>query len=116
MKPVRWEEIAVEQIAQGVQRQVVWGEKGTLARFRFAKDAHVSPHKHEGEQHTWLVEGGMRVRMAGGDILLRSGDVLVIPSWEEHEVWFLEDSIVVDFFSPARTDWLKEKPAYLAGK
>lgn len=116
MEPVRWEDVPREKLAEGVERQVVWGERGTLARFTFAKGIHVSPHKHEAEQHTCLLEGTMRVRVEGRDIELRAGQVLVLPPWAEHEVWFLEDCVVLDFFAPPREDWKRGSHAYLQGR
>jgi hypothetical protein len=41
--------------------------------------------------------------------------VLVIPTWIEHEVWFLEACVVLDFFSPQREDWKQGHEAYLRG-
>jgi len=116
MNIIRWEEIPTEKISEGVERQVVWGEKGTLARFHFAKGTHVSPHQHEAEQHTCLLEGAMRVRAVGRAFELRAGGVLVIPARTEHEVWFVEDSLVLDFFAPPRHDWRQGEANYLKGK
>lgn len=115
MQPTRWEEIAVENISPTVERQVVWGKKGTLARFSFAKDTHVSRHKHEAEQHTCILQGAMRLRVGTDEVTMRAGDLLVIPSWVEHEVWVLEDSVVWDFFAPGRQDWRDSESEYLKG-
>ena len=45
--------------------------------------------------------------MIAGDteIVVRAGEVLLIPASVEHEVWVLEDSLVFDFFAPPREDW-----------
>ncbi|HEV8383577.1 MAG TPA: cupin domain-containing protein [Candidatus Acidoferrales bacterium] len=115
MGPIRWEEIPKEKISEGVERQVIWGDKSTLARFHFAKGVHIPPHKHEGEQQTYVLEGSMRINAAGRDFELRAGEVLVIPTWLEHEVWFLENCVVLDFFSPPREDWKQGREAYLKG-
>ncbi len=115
MGPIRWEEIPKEKIGEGVERQVIWGDKSTLARFHFAKGVHIPPHKHEGEQQTYVLEGAMRINAAGRDFELRAGEVLVIPTWIEHEVWFLENCVVLDFFSPPREDWKQGREAYLKG-
>ncbi len=105
----------MERMSESVGRQVVWGTEGTLARFRFAKDAHVAPHRHPAEQFTCVVSGLMRLRVGGDNVTLRAGDMLVIPPLAEHEVWVIEETEVIDFFSPARADWLQSEPAYLKG-
>src|SRR5262249_22129516 len=94
--------------------QAAWSEKATLARFIFASGAHVEAHKHEAEQHTVLLQGAMTIRLEGRDVTLAAGDVLIIDSWSEHEVWFHEESIVLDFFAPAREDWRRGERGYLS--
>ncbi len=118
MQLIRWSEVPVEEISPTVRRQVLWGKNGTLARFLFDKGTHVSAHKHESEQHTCVVQGAIKAKLAGEDseIVVRAGEVLLIPGDVEHEVWVLEDSILMDFFAPARQDWLKGAHRYLAGE
>lgn len=52
---IRWEAVPTHKVSDAISLQVVWGEKATLARFCFAKGTHTPPHKHEAEQHTYLV-------------------------------------------------------------
>ena len=116
MQLVRWSEIPSEKISVGVERRVIWGERGTLARFAFRRGTHVSRHSHQSEQHTCVLEGALRVALAGREITLRAGEVLVIPGGVEHEVWMLEDSVVLDFFAPPRDDWRLGAHHYLLGR
>ena len=116
MQPVNWQTVPTERIADGVERQVIWGEKSTLARFRFGKGTHVARHDHASEQVTCVIEGALRMQLEGRDLQIGSGEVLVIPPDVEHEVWFLEDSVVIDFFAPPRDDWKAGQSHYLAGQ
>jgi len=116
MQPQRWNDIPREKLSDTVERQVVWGERSTLARFRLGQGTHISKHKHENEQCTCMLEGAMKMNLAGQEFTLRAGDVLVIPPWAEHEVWVLEDAVVLDFFSPPRQDWRQGQHQYLQGK
>jgi quercetin dioxygenase-like cupin family protein len=50
--------------------------------------------------------------LEGREIVLREGDVLQIPSWIEHEVEVLQDSSVIDVFSPVRQDWIDRTDDY----
>src|ERR1700733_1378761 len=113
---IRWDSIAAKKMNDTTTLQAVWGEKATLARFCFKKGAHVPTHRHEAEQHTYLLKGNMEMRVDGRSMTLLQGDVLIIPSYVEHEAPFHDDSVVVDFFSPARTDWARGEYAYLRGK
>ncbi len=118
MQLIRWSDVPVEEISPTVRRQVLWGENGTLARFTFAKGTHVSAHRHKSEQHTCVLEGGIRAKLSGVDaeLLVKAGEVLLIPGDVEHEVWVLEDSVLLDFFAPARDDWTQGAHRYLAGE
>lgn len=115
MQLIRWDTVPVETLGPKTVLQAVRSDKATLARFVFLKGAHVDAHKHEAEQHTCLIEGVMAIRLEGKDVTLLPGEILIIPSCVEHEVWFLEDSIVIDFFTPARYDWERGERAYLRG-
>src|SRR6202035_2028101 len=112
----RWRGMPVEKISSTVCRQIVWGQKGTLARFCFAEGTHLSAHRHESEQHTCVLEGAMRVIAGDAEIVVRAGEVLLIPASVEHEVWVLEDSLVFDFFAPPREDWRAGHDGYLVGR
>ena len=115
MNIVRWDEVEIEPLSEDVERQVVWGEKANLTRFSLAKGGHVLSHSHEAEQFTWVVEGALRLRIGTEVQVLRSGDMLVIPSHTEHEAWVLEPTVVLDFFAPRRDDWREGKDQYLTG-
>jgi quercetin dioxygenase-like cupin family protein len=118
MNLVRWAELPAEQIGEHVVRQATSGEKATLARFRFAKGTHVSAHAHESEQYTCVLQGAIRAQLAGepADVCVREGEVLLIPPNVQHEVWVLEESLLLDFFVPPRLDWLAGRHQYLEGR
>jgi quercetin dioxygenase-like cupin family protein len=116
MELVRWESQPKEQLAEGVARQVVWGERATLARFEFARGMHAARHQHPAEQHTCVERGALRIAAGGREFTVRAGEMLLIPGATEHEVWALEDSVVLVFFAPARDDWKSEGGShYLTG-
>jgi len=118
MNLVRWAELTAESIGPNVVRQVTSGENATLARFQFSKGAHVSAHVHESEQYTCVLQGAIRARVAGepAEVCVYAGEVLLIPASTEHEVWVLEDSLLLDFFAPPRLDWLAGVHQYLEGR
>jgi quercetin dioxygenase-like cupin family protein len=47
------------------------------------------------------------------EIVVRAGEVLVIPSNLPHRALALEDTLDVDVFNPPRQDWLNGSDAYL---
>jgi len=108
-----WENVQKEVLNEKLARKVISAEKITMAQIFLAKDGVVPLHHHENEQISSVLTGAMRFEMEGQDIILRAGQVLVIPPNVPHRVVALEDSMALDVFSPIRTDWLTGKDDYL---
>ncbi len=116
MKPVTWEDVPVERISNSVERRVVWGDHGTFARLTLAGGTHVGKHRHPAEQFTVVIDGALRLNIEGEEVLLQTGQILVIPANAEHEAWVMEDCIVWDFFTERRNDWEEGQSQYLDSK
>jgi quercetin dioxygenase-like cupin family protein len=102
----RWDDIPHEPVTRQITRKVITGEREMIAQVFLQKGAIVPMHSHESEQITYLLSGALKFRIGGKEIVVRAGEVLVIPSWLEHEAEALEDTLDVDVFSPIRRDWL----------
>ncbi|MCS6953878.1 MAG: cupin domain-containing protein [Bryobacterales bacterium] len=113
MNVYRWEEIEKEQMNPRVARQVIHGERMTVARIHLAKGAIVPEHKHPNEQITLLQSGRLRFAIAGEERVVEAGETVQIPPDLPHAVEALEDSVAVDLFSPVREDWIRGDDAYL---
>jgi len=113
MKGVTWEDIPVERITNNVERCVVWGDNGTFARLTLAGGTHIGKHSHAAKQFTCVIDGALRLKIDGQEVLLQTGEILVIPANAEHEAWVMEDCIVWDFFTKRRNDWEEGKSQYL---
>ncbi|MGA2071934.1 MAG: cupin domain-containing protein [Terriglobia bacterium] len=113
MELFSWEAVKKEVLNDKLARKVISGEKITIAQIFLAKDGVVPLHHHENEQISSGVTGAMRFEIEGKEIVLRAGDVLVIPPNIPHRVVALEDSKALDVFSPIRVDWLTGNDDYL---
>jgi len=78
----------------------------------------VPRHSHENEQLTYILEGALRFWIGPDEeeVMVRAGEVLVIPSNVLHKAEALEDTLDVDVFSPPRQDWLDKTDDYLRQK
>ena len=112
MELFSWETVKKEVLNEKLARKVISGEKITMAQIFLAKDGVVPLHQHENEQISSMVTGAMRFEIEGKEIVLRPGEVLLIPPHVPHRVVALEDSMALDVFSPIRTDWLTGKDDY----
>ena len=101
----RWDELAQEKLSEMVSRKMVAGERQTVAQVWFKKGALVARHSHDSEQVTYVLDGALRCTIDGEDLVVRAGEVVVIPSGVAHQIEVLDDTLVIDTFSPARTDW-----------
>lgn len=112
MQHHRWSDIAEEQMTPSVLRRYVTGEHVTVARFDLKRGGVVPRHSHDNEQVTCVLSGALKFRFDDREIVARAGDVVQIPSWAEHEVEILEDTVAIDVFSPVRQDWIEKRDAY----
>ncbi|HTV16767.1 MAG TPA: cupin domain-containing protein [Acidobacteriaceae bacterium] len=104
----------VEHLNSLIDRQMVWGERGMLARIILRKGAIVPRHSHENEQISYILEGALRFTLGDGRVItVGAGEVLVIPSNLPHQAEALDDTVDLDVFTPPRADWIAGTDAYL---
>ncbi len=107
-----WKEMALEQVTDDISRKIVTGANEMVAQIFLKKDALVPEHSHVSEQISYLTEGSMRFWIGGDELILRAGQVLVIPPNVPHKALALEDTVSLDIFSPIRQDWLDHTDTY----
>ena len=108
-----------ERVSDLLQRRLVTGERMMLAHVYLDKGCIVPQHSHENEQITYILEGALRFWIGENgeeEVVVRAGEVLVIPSGVPHKAEALEDTLDVDIFSPPRQDWLDKTDDYLRQK
>jgi len=104
MQPYNWNGIPEVELSPGLMRQMIHTSQMTILRVRFKKGVVSPAHRHVHEQVTMLTSGSMRFDLAGEKIVLHPGDLLPIPSNLVHGAEALEDSVLIDVFTPPRED------------
>ena len=95
------------QLVQGVQLStLVHGEKTLMGEFKIAKGSAIPPHSHPHEQTGIMISGKHRFKVEAEIFDAQGGDSWCIPGKVEHSAEALEDSVVVEVFSPVREDYL----------
>jgi quercetin dioxygenase-like cupin family protein len=105
----RWNDMPRERVTDHIDRRVLTGERSMMAHVYLKKGAVVPRHSHDNEQLTYILEGALRFTIGAEgeqEIIVRAGEVLVIPSNVPHHAEALEDTLDVDVFAPPRQDWL----------
>jgi len=114
----RWNDMPRERVSENLECRLITGDRMMLAHVYLEKGCIVPKHSHENEQLTYILEGALRFWLGDEEeeIVVRSGEVLVIPSNVPHKAEALEDTLDVDIFSPPRQDWLDKTDDYLRQK
>jgi quercetin dioxygenase-like cupin family protein len=115
-RPVRWDDLALEQVSSTLQRRLITGERLMLAQVMLTGGCVIPRHRHVHEQMTYVMAGRLRFRVGddeGEDVSVGAGEVLHLPSNVWHQAEVLEDAVVLDVFSPPREDWLQQTDTYL---
>jgi quercetin dioxygenase-like cupin family protein len=104
-----WTTIPTERVADGIERQMIWGERLMVCRIRFAPGTVTAVHTHVHEQITLVERGRVEFTVDGQQRFASAGDVLFFPSQLPHGATMLEEEVVlIDIFSPPRKDFLPE--------
>lgn len=102
-----WATIPVEQLEEGIQRQMIVGENLMICRLRFAPNVVTPAHDHTHEQITLVERGRVLFTIGAEQRIANAGDVLHFPSGTWHGATMLDEEVIlVDIFSPIREDFL----------
>jgi quercetin dioxygenase-like cupin family protein len=115
----RWEDMPRERVTDQLERRLITADRMMLAHVYLEKGCVVPKHSHENEQITYILEGALKFWIGedeSKEVIVRAGEVLVIPSHVLHKAEALEDTLDVDIFSPPREDWLNKTDDYLRQK
>jgi len=111
-QPVQWDRVPTEHPAEGIARQMIWGERMMICRLRIAPHVVTPVHSHPHEQMTIVERGKVRFSIDGQDHIAVAGDVLHFPPNLRHGATMLDEEVVlIDMFSPVREDFLPANPA-----
>jgi quercetin dioxygenase-like cupin family protein len=114
MHAYTWENIPAQQLDEHIVRRMIVGQKEMLVRWEFKKGALAARHSHPHEQVVMMVHGKLRLAVGDDETIMGPQDIVVIPPQVPHEAEALEDTVVIDIFSPPREDFLTgATPAYL---
>jgi quercetin dioxygenase-like cupin family protein len=111
-----WEKIPLERLNNKISRKLVTSDRMMIAHVYIEKDGIVPKHSHHNEQISYILEGALKFLLGeeqDKEVIVRAGEVLVIPSNLPHSALALEDTFDVDIFNPPREDWLDGSDAYL---
>jgi quercetin dioxygenase-like cupin family protein len=92
----------------GLKRRVLaFNDKLFLAEHEMVNGWVGKVHSHPHDQIVYVVRGHLKVTCQGKTFDVRTGDTFVVRGGVEHGASALEESLVIDVFTPCREDYLK---------
>jgi len=88
-------------------KATVYGKQTLLTEVRLEQGAVIPPHRHPHEQTGYMVSGQMDFLVDGEHFIAHPGDSWNIPGDTEHGATAIEESVVIEIFSPVREDYLR---------
>lgn len=76
-----------------------------LVRHRFRKGWIGAPHSHPHHQLVYVISGSISITVEGDTQTANAGDSFVVDGGLTHQASALEDSVVLDVFTPTRKDY-----------
>jgi quercetin dioxygenase-like cupin family protein len=102
----RWSDLAADRPMALLERRRVIGQQAMISRVALDKGCMVPTHAHDNEQIACLLSGRMRFGIGAEgtpqrrEVTLSAGEVLLLPGGVPHSAEALEDSVILDVFSP----------------
>ncbi len=100
--------VAAKDLGGGVKRKVLSYSQNLMAcELTFEKGAVGAPHSHPHEQIGYIISGRLIYQEAGqADKILETGDTYYVAPNVVHGVQILEDTKLLDIFTPMREDFV----------
>jgi quercetin dioxygenase-like cupin family protein len=97
----------ITTLEPGLQRQILAHTPGMmLVRHDLCKGWRGAAHQHPHEQLVYVISGRIQFEANGAKFDAVAGDNFIVASNVNHQATALEDSVVLDVFTPAREDYL----------
>ena len=100
-------DVVRQDIEKGISRKILaHGGNMMLVEVTFEKGATGALHSHSHEQVSYIHKGSFEFEIEGEKKTVKEGDSIYIPKDAVHGVIALEDSVIIDVFTPQREDFL----------
>lgn len=101
-----WTDLAQDAPMAKLTRQRIIGQHMMISQVRLERGCHVPTHSHANEQFAMIMSGALRFGIGPEqsadryEIVVKAGEVLHLPADVPHSADALEDTLVLDVFSP----------------
>jgi quercetin dioxygenase-like cupin family protein len=111
IQKLSWKSTEIEKLTDAVPQKALFD--GTLAQLSIKRGGGAARHSHTNEEYASVVSGSVKYVFDDREIVVRPGEVLVVPPNVPHWVTAVEDSVTILFFSPSRQEQIRGEVQYL---
>lgn len=101
-----WSDLPADHPMPLIERQRIIGARAMLSRVLLRKGFRLATHRHDNEQFAVVLSGRIRFTLGPEDdpnrevVTLTAGQTLEIPAGAPHGAEALEETLILDIFSP----------------
>ena len=101
-----WSDLKGDVPMAKLSRKRIIGEQIMISQVKLDRGCHVPTHSHANEQFAMIMSGAPRFGIGAEgsadrfEIIVKAGEVLHLPSNLPHSADAIEDTLVMDLFSP----------------
>ncbi len=104
--PINEKDVRPVKALEGIYRKTLaYDDKTMLCIFNLKKNASLPLHNHEATQIGYIIKGKIKFITESDKFIAQTGDSYVFHSNEKHGAEILEDTDVVEVFSPSREEY-----------
>ena len=100
-----WDGIEERTVIPGFHGRFIHSNRMTFVLWRFDVGAAAPEHHHPHEQAVHVYDGELEFVVNGSKMILKAGDVLIVPSNIPHSGKALTEVRAMDVFCPVREDY-----------
>ena len=101
-----FDKMPAEHITSSIDRRFIMGTQSTVIRWDVKAGTKLPLHFHINEQITYVMKGVLEASSQGEKYILKAGQIMVFPPNVPHEFVAIKDTIIVEFNTPARQDFI----------
>jgi len=106
IKPVAIQAVEPSSPEPGLSRQVLaYNGKLMLVRHLMKEGWVGAKHSHPHEQLVYVIRGSIEFSAEGNTFEARTGDSFIVPGGVEHQARAIQESEVLDVFTPSRENY-----------
>ena len=105
-KPINKKDIDPISGPEGIERRTLaFNKDAMLCNFDMKQGAKIPLHHHVHAQIGYIISGQVKFITGTGSFIVKTGDSYVFNSHEKHGAEILQDSEVIEIFTPCRDEY-----------